>query len=138
LTPAVLIERQAEVECLARTLDGVRSSGEGAAVLVEAAAGLGKTALLAEASRLGREAALNVLRARAAEEDPPLAAVRELLGPRADVRAGAGDPLAVVHELFWQLAGVVRDVPAVIALDDAHWLDPGGSSSSCSASTSWR
>ena len=61
-----LLERDAETAALADLLAGA-AAGHGGAVLVEAAPGLGKSALLAHTAHLARGAGLDVIRARGHE-----------------------------------------------------------------------
>jgi DNA-binding CsgD family transcriptional regulator len=118
--------------------------------VVEAAAGLGKTRLLAEARSAGASAGLTLLSARATEleQDFPFALVRQLFGsrlaalPREDreqvlegassARAALGldrqgsrepDSFAVLHGLYWVTAAMAEQGPLLIEIDDAHWAD---------------
>ena len=122
-------------------------------MLVEAAPGLGKSALLAHTAHLAREAGLDVIRARGHELERefgwgvarsllerPVAALtapdREdlLTGPAAPARAvvdpehaapGAADAtgFAVLHALHWVVLRVAERAPTVVLVDDAHWAD---------------
>ena len=77
-------------------------------------AGIGKTALLAEARAL---ATVPVYSATGSELERsfPFGAVQQLLG------AVLGEPTqAVLHELYWLVAD---RCPAVLLVDDAHWVD---------------
>jgi len=85
-----LFEREAELESLAGVVKAA-SEGGGGFACVEGPSGIGKTALLAAASRLGRERGMQVLGARGGELE------REL-------------PFGVVRQLF---------EPVVVGLDDA-------------------
>lgn len=138
-----LVERERELEALANAIAGVRA-GQGAALLVSAPPGLGKTALIGAACRAARQTQLNVLRATAGPGDPSYAVVRELFasvmadpgdellsgaaGPAAAIldpeRGPAADAFAVVHALYWVLARLAERAPVVVAIDDAHWADP--------------
>ena len=147
-----LLERDAETAALADLLAGA-AAGHGGAVLVEAAPGLGKSALLARTAHLAREAGLDVIRARGHELERefgwgvarsllerPVAALtapdREdlLTGPAAPARAvvdpghaapGAADAtgFAVLHALHWVVLRVAERAPTVVLVDDAHWAD---------------
>lgn len=146
----VLHEREAELAQLGRAVERV-VDGRGGVVLVEGSAGIGKTRLLDEASRMA-EGRARVLRARGGEQerDIPLLVTRELFAPYvggtpADeldrVFAGAAalaGPLlgrgtadaatadagfALVHGLYWLVANLADDEPLVLVVDDVHWVD---------------
>jgi AAA ATPase domain len=144
----MLLERDAELAAIGDRLD------EGGLVVVEGAAGIGKTTLLAAAAELAAARGTRVLAARAAplEQAYGFGVVRQLFEP---VRAGcddaewqrltadaaglalrALDPAAAVaapgddvthatlHGLFWLAANLAAQGPLVVAVDDAHWADP--------------
>ena len=123
-------------------------------MVVEGAAGIGKTSLLAAAAERAAARGTRVLAARAAplEQAYGFGVVRQLFEP---VRAGcdaaewqrltadaaglalrALDPAAAVaapgddvthatlHGLFWLAANLAAQGPLVLAVDDAHWADP--------------
>ncbi|WP_026912546.1 ATP-binding protein [Patulibacter minatonensis] len=75
-----LLERRPELRAIESAVERV-ASGSGAVVLVEAAAGLGKTRLVGAASELAEAAGLRVLAARGAEVERDFAfgVVRQLL-----------------------------------------------------------
>jgi Rad3-related DNA helicase len=81
-TEAILLERERE---LAELMDAVAAAqrGRGRIVLVEAAAGLGKTSLLMVAAQAARAAGFTLMRARATELERDFAygCVRQLLEP---------------------------------------------------------
>ena len=79
---ATLLEREREFEALDDALTEARL-GRGQIVVVEAAAGLGKTSLLKAASRAADEVGFTCLRARASEleRDSAYGCVRQLLEP---------------------------------------------------------
>lgn len=85
-----LVDRDVERGVLTAALDRA-GTGTGIAVLIEAAAGLGKSRLLAEAVRLARERHVLVLRARAtqSEQDFPFGLARHLFEPHLADRAPA-------------------------------------------------
>jgi len=147
-----LLERDAETAALADLLAGA-AAGHGGAVLVEAAPGLGKSALLAHTAQLAREAGLDVIRARGHELERefgwgvarsllerPVAGLTApdradlLTGPAAPARAvvdpghaapGAADAtgFAMLHALHWVVLRVAERAPTVVLVDDAHWAD---------------
>ncbi|MFI5529230.1 ATP-binding protein [Kitasatospora sp. NPDC051853] len=154
---AALYEREAEsgaaaeaVRALAGPADG--EDGTGGLLLYVGAAGLGKTALLAEVRRLAKRAGCTVLLARGGEQrrHEPFHVVRQLLQP---VLAGLGeegqrqvtgpwhdivgpvvglvpparelDPQGVRDGLDFVLVRLARLLePLVVVVDDLHWADP--------------
>lgn len=85
-----LLERDDELEEIGGLLDAARN-GRGAPMLVEAAAGLGKSSLLAAAGDLAADRGLDVLRARAPETggDLPFGICLELFEERLAAATGA-------------------------------------------------
>jgi DNA-binding CsgD family transcriptional regulator len=146
-----LLEREAELERIVRA--AARSvEGEPALVVVEGAAGLGKTALLLEARRRLRQAPTTVLAGRPGEQEvsfaygvlrqllgPLLAAVspeeRETVvsGPAARALAALGDgesqtpsfdvSFGILDALYWLTANLSVRGPLALFVDDAHWAD---------------
>jgi DNA-binding CsgD family transcriptional regulator len=145
---AQLLERDAEIEALERAA-GRLARGHGGVVVVEAAAGLGKTALvdvIAETANedgclvrraapgpLEREFALGVIRTlleaplRATDgggrdeliDGPAAAAGALLLGAGI---ADAGTP-ALAHSVMWLCARLAAQQSLALLLDDAQWAD---------------
>ena len=74
-----LLEREHELAVVAGLVDAARA-GEGAALVIEGPAGIGKTRLLASTCRSAAERQLTVLRARGGEleQHTPYGLVREL------------------------------------------------------------
>ncbi|WP_028063390.1 AAA family ATPase [Solirubrobacter soli] len=114
-----LLEREDELARLAAALAGARE-GRGSVVVVEGAAGLGKTALLREARAAA--SGMTVLSASGSELEHEFAfgVVRQLLGRVDDLLSG-GDRFAVLHALYWLVAE--RDGPVLVCVDDAQWAD---------------
>src|ERR671922_2757139 len=85
-----LLERGGELGVIRAAAKAV-AAGEGRAVVVEGAAGFGKTALVAAARAQAREAGLRPLGARGSELERAFAfgVVRQLLEPAVDSRDGA-------------------------------------------------
>ncbi|MET8473485.1 AAA family ATPase [Streptomyces sp. NPDC006422] len=159
-----LFERDGElaaVDVVLNELTGLPRSGaeppdrpHGALLAVAAAAGLGKTSLLAEVRRKAAAKGCTVLYARGGEQEQGVAfhVARQLLQPRlagasaADLRATLGswyaivgpalglcaptegappDPQGLRDGLDWVLTHLaVQQAPMVLVLDDAHWADP--------------
>ncbi len=142
-----LLEREHELAAVEDLLER-----QGAVLIVQGGAGIGKTALLDAACRraagLGRE----IVRARGSELEAPFAfgVVRQLFerrlagaavsergalltGPAAaarplllgepDERSASDTSFAVLHGLYWLVANLADLRPLVIAVDDAHWAD---------------
>ena len=147
-----LFEREAEQGAITDLLGTVRY-GEGGTLAVEAPAGQGKTALLTFAAELATAHGMRVLTARGGELERafPYGVVRQLFerllasatpAERARWLAGAaafatpavegadrldGAPRAeasVLHGLYWLAANLAAERPVLLAIDDAHWIDP--------------
>jgi DNA-binding CsgD family transcriptional regulator len=141
-----LLERDRERAAISALL------GRGGVLLVEGAAGIGKTALLDEACRGARDAGREVVRARGSELERGFAfgVVRQLLerriaecgaGERAVLLAGAAGAaravlapgpgpasapdgsFAVLHGLSWVALNLAARRPVLVAVDDAHAAD---------------
>jgi len=147
VSAGALLERAAEFDAIASAIKAVQA-GSGSALLVEGAAGLGKTRLLRHACEQGVVAGMTVLTARAAEFEDGFVwgVVRQLF--EAEVRTDrwhwvAGDAVAltvpvltrgtrmetedtfaVLHGLYWLTADIAERAPLLLAIDDLHWADP--------------
>ncbi len=148
---ASLLERERELGVLEDARVRLHE-GQGSALLIEGAAGIGKTRLLAAATAPaeGTSALVRTARAGELEREVPFGVARQLLEPlieRADdsersrlLSGSAGlsliafgrdqespatevDPFAPVHGLYWLLANLCDSRPVVLAIDDAHWAD---------------
>ncbi len=145
-----LLEREHELEALAQRLRAA-AAGAGAAVLVEADAGIGKTALLGAARQQATEADMSVLSARAGELEREFAwgVVRQLFdgtvaraapAVRAELLQGAASlarpalgieaslgpvdvSYAALHGLYWLTVNVAERRPMLLVVDDLHWAD---------------
>ena len=146
-----LLEREAELE---RIADAVTRAveGEPALVVVEGAAGLGKTTLLSEARRRLDRGHTTVLVGRPGEQEGVFAygVLRQLLepllaalipeerhalfsGPAAGALAALEEPegeappfdvsFGVLDALYWLLAELSAREPVALFIDDAHWAD---------------
>ncbi|MGH3550004.1 MAG: AAA family ATPase [Pseudonocardiaceae bacterium] len=143
-----LLERGGElagIEAAVATL----GSGHGGVLLIQGAAGIGKSALLCVLCELAAGQGAQTLSARASEleRDFGFGVVRQLLearvvraggSERAELLAGAarlagpvlgldgagvGDSFAALHRLYWLVANLAVDAPVVLAVDDLHWAD---------------
>ena len=142
----LLLDRGAELGAIAAAVESA-CSGAGSVLLVEGAAGIGKTSLLGYACDRAAKAGMTVLAARGAEFEDGYAwgVVRQLFEAR--IRAGAGpglagdavtlaglalaggpgrgeeDSFAVLHGLYWLAADLAQHAPLLLAVDDLHWAD---------------
>jgi DNA-binding CsgD family transcriptional regulator len=148
-SPPPLIERTAELTALGDAIARVES-GRGAVVVLEAAAGLGKTALLEHGGRLATGAGFELRRAAPGplERDFPYGVVRALLegplrlasarertrlldgaaGDAVRLLLGGGAPgdvstTVVAHSMFWLCSALAGARPLALAIDDAQWAD---------------
>ena len=147
----LLLDRSDEIAALEAALNRA-ASGSGALMLLEGAAGTGKSALLARARELAQDAGLEVLTACGGEleRDYPFGVIRQLYermlaraghSERSRLLAGAAEPaawalglgggrsasqaagFAVMHALYWLTVSAATTAPAVLIVDDAHWAD---------------
>jgi DNA-binding CsgD family transcriptional regulator len=146
---APLIERAVEIE----VLDGVVRSlaeGDGGVVVIDAPAGLGKTALLEHAALAAADAGCLVRRAAPGplERHFPFGVVRALLeaplreaseDERAQLLDGAAAPagtllldgtvpsgdstMLVAHGVLWLCSAFAEQRPLALVVDDAQWAD---------------
>jgi DNA-binding CsgD family transcriptional regulator len=140
-----LLDREAELGLISAAVASA-CAGAGSAVLVEGAAGIGKTSLLAQACERAARAGMTVLSARSAEFESGYAwgVARQLFAPATRVAglAAAGDAailaapaitpgtrpaeedsFSVLHGLYWLTAGIAQQGPLLLAVDDLHWAD---------------
>jgi DNA-binding CsgD family transcriptional regulator len=145
--PAGIVDREHELAAVRAFLDGLRDGPRG--MLVEGAAGIGKTALWRQALEEAQARGCLVLRcvAEQAEARLPFVGLGDLVGDMADellpalplpqrealevalVRRvnGSGrapDPKAVGVGFHSLLLRAARNRPVVVAVDDVQWLDP--------------
>lgn len=146
------LERDDEIAALREAVAAARAS-EGRIVLLEGAAGLGKTHLLTVVAREAQEQGMVVLRARGGELERqyPFGVALQLFEPylsnaspreRRRVLAGAaahaepaltggvrqhdtsGPPeFPLLHGLHWVAANIAERQPLMLAVDDAHAAD---------------
>ncbi|MDO8213739.1 AAA family ATPase [Conexibacter sp. CPCC 206217] len=146
------LERELEIGAL-RDAIAAASASEGRILLLEGAAGLGKTHLLTLATRHAQERGMVVLRARGGELERqyPFGVALQLFEPylssaspreRRRVLAGAAahaepalsgrvriqDPTGppefpLLHGLHWVAANIAEQRPLLLAVDDAHAAD---------------
>ena len=146
-----LLEREAELEQIGGAL-GAAAGGAGGVVVIEGAAGIGKSSLMDETAALAEAGGMVVLRARGGimEKEFALGVVIQLLAPSVEPlaarereqlfagaaglarplfedvpdRAAADDRLfARFHGLHWLCARLAEAMPLALLVDDAHWAD---------------
>ena len=144
-----MLEREADLEEL-RGAIAIVDGGGGRLVIIEGAAGAGKSRLLAAAVELASAKGLRVLQASGSEleRDFSFGTVRQLLEPpvvaaspavRQRLLAGAAAPaswvlapagdeqpdaqLVTLHALYWLAANLAEQAPLLIAVEDLHWVD---------------
>ncbi|TWP51738.1 AAA family ATPase [Lentzea tibetensis] len=142
-----LIERESEIRTLKRSLARLQA-GQGGLVVLDAGAGLGKTALLRHARELAVNEGCTVLSARGAEleQEFTFGVVRQLFEPalpRDDATwekvltgaalttaglftAGAdvtGSLYPLLNGLYWLLVNLADSASLVLLVDDAQWGD---------------
>jgi DNA-binding CsgD family transcriptional regulator/DNA-binding Lrp family transcriptional regulator len=128
--------RDPELSVLGDLLDRVRS-GSGAVLLVEGAAGMGKSRLIGEAVRMAQRLSLPVGLGAAepsefvAELAPLLRALFDGPEPLLD-RATLASLHAAPEQRYWRLQDLqslleraAMDSPLLIVLDDVQWVDSG-------------
>lgn len=144
--PAQLVERDAALAAVRHALAQARN-GDGSGVLLQGAAGLGKTAILDRAAALATERGLRVLRAHGAESerDFPFGVVLQLFeqavaGRQEELLTGsaalarpvfdgtalagaAGPAFSAVHGLYWLTVALAQEHPLVLCVDDLHVVD---------------
>ncbi len=137
-----LLEREGELAALRDVL-----SRHGSVAVLEAPAGVGKTALMDAARAIAEDSGLLVLTARGAELEQAFAfgVVRQLFEHGASTEAFTGaarfaapligvelegvpaappeDPFAARHALYWLTANLAAERPLALFVDDAHWAD---------------
>jgi DNA-binding CsgD family transcriptional regulator len=149
VTAAVLLERERELDTLREGLDRA-CAGEGTLLLVEGAAGVGKTALARAARTMAERERMMALEARGSELEQPFAfgVVRQLLEPvvsrdpgHADLFASGAGPAArlfepgerrplsadvgfeALHSLYWLVVNIADQAPVLVLVDDCQWAD---------------
>lgn len=139
-----IAERDGELAAVGRLLASM-SAGVGHPLLVEGAAGIGKSTVLGHAVVRARAQGMTVLRAAASEFEQSLAhgVLRQLLEPavrtRGDLLHGAAEPVgwivqdaaptaedptfALLNAVYWFVSALAEDGPLLLAVDDLHWTD---------------
>jgi DNA-binding CsgD family transcriptional regulator len=128
--------RDAELALIQTELERL-SDGAEAVVVVEGAAGMGKSRLLAEAAAIARSLGIRVGRS-AADPSETMVELAALLAALFDGTEPLLDPgaLATLHaqpeQRFWLLRDLQQlleraalESPLLISIDDSHWADAG-------------
>jgi DNA-binding CsgD family transcriptional regulator len=146
-----LLERDRETDALAEVIDRA-TAGTGGAVVIEGAAGVGKTELLERARVLGQGRGTAVLTGQGAELERhiPYGLTRQLFEPVVrsssveelddllgevagvvrnvvrDVRQPeVRDPRqGIFYGFYWLLSRLAEQAPQVLLVDDLQWADP--------------
>jgi ATP/maltotriose-dependent transcriptional regulator MalT len=146
-----LVERTAQVTELRSAVAALASRPAGRFLVIEGAAGIGKSRLMAETRGFAAEANLQVLSARGTEleREHAYGLVRQLFEPavrsangqaQASLLSGAAAAAAtvvgqlasdrdtpgehsVMHGLFWLTTNLCQRGPTVCLADDLHWAD---------------
>jgi predicted ATP-dependent serine protease len=144
-TPELLLERHRELELI--ELAAARAAdADGSMVLIEGAAGVGKTRLLREAAARGETSGFRVLSATGGEVEHELGwgIVRQLFGSTVEsgehqwsgaarlslpIFSAARLPTdaslgAVLHGLHWMATQLAEEGPLLVIVDDVQWADP--------------
>jgi DNA-binding CsgD family transcriptional regulator len=148
-TVGALLERERELGVLREGFERARD-GEGALILIEGPAGVGKTELTREAREVAEQAGIKPLAARGSELEQPFAfgVVRQLLeavitdaSPEADPFAGGAGPAArlfeaddrhspgadagfeALHSLYWLVVNLADRGALLVLVDDCQWVD---------------
>jgi DNA-binding CsgD family transcriptional regulator len=141
--PAPIIGRDAALARLRGLVDPVPRASQ--VLVVTGEAGMGKTALLADAAEQGRSAGMQVLPVTGRESESKLAfaGLHQLLRPVLPAAAGlpgrqaqallgalglaadpvAADPLLTGMAVLTLLSDLSEHSPVLVVADDAHWLD---------------
>ena len=142
-----LLERGAELARIEQAIASL-SRGHGRVLIIQGAAGIGKSSLLRTACEQATAQGVQTLTARASEleRDFGFGVVRQLLethlvgcseSQRAELLAGAarlagpvlglggvvGDSFAALHGLYWLVANLTNSGPVLLAIDDLQWAD---------------
>jgi DNA-binding CsgD family transcriptional regulator len=142
-----LLERDGELTRIEQAVADLRR-GRGGVLVIQGAAGIGKSALLtvvcehaaghgmvsltARANELEGEFGFGVVRqllerhvmgADAEQRAGLLAGAARLAAPVLGLGGSVDDPFAALHGLYWLLANLSLGGPVVVAVDDLQWAD---------------
>jgi DNA-binding CsgD family transcriptional regulator len=148
--PTELLERDRELSAIERSLSAA-VDGSGGVVLIEGAAGSGKSALIGAARERAASVGLRVHGATSSELEREFAfgCIRQLFestlraaspSQRRDLLAGAAAPaerilapeamadrtverFAALNAIYWLVANLAVTSPLLLVVDDLHWAD---------------
>ena len=140
----MLLDRDSELGSIEDALRSART-GEGAGLLIEGPAGIGKSALLEAAAAIASGSGMTVASAAGSEaHEVGFGVARMLLAPvlaesdrdpfggaagvarplfAAEGEAVGGDSFSIVHALYWLCASLSERRPLVLLVDDVQWAD---------------
>jgi DNA-binding CsgD family transcriptional regulator len=133
MPPATLRGRDGEAALIGEVLGAARD-GAGAVLLVEGAAGLGKTRLLDEAMRIARRLGIAAGRggARPGQAVIPMGPLLSALFDGTEPLLRRADLATVPEQRYWLLQELqellerrAAGAPVLVVLDDLQWADPG-------------
>jgi DNA-binding CsgD family transcriptional regulator len=142
-----LLERGEELAGIEQSLAAL-GRGRGSVLIIQGAAGIGKSSLLravrehasaqqvqtlaARASELERDFGFGIvrqlletrlLRAGEAEKAELLTGAAALASPVLGLAGSGGDSFAALHGLYWLVANLAANGPLVLVVDDLQWAD---------------
>jgi DNA-binding CsgD family transcriptional regulator len=140
-TVEMLVGREPELRTIHELVDGVAEQGR--ALVLRGEPGIGKSALLAEASRYATSAGFSVLAATGAQSEArlPFAGLHQLLRPVLDdadklplpqrdalhsafgIEAKPADAFLIALGALELLSERAAQSPVLVVVEDAHWVD---------------
>lgn len=142
-----LLEREGELAHIEQVTAAL-GRGRGGVLVIQGAAGIGKSSLLravceratghgsqtltARASELERDFGFGVVRqllevrivrSGEAQRAELLTGAARLAGPVLGLGGGSGDAFAALHGLYWLVVNVATVTPVVLAVDNLQWVD---------------
>jgi predicted ATPase len=128
LAGTMLLERGEELARIQQSITAV-GRGDGGVLVLQGAAGIGKSVLLGALCEHATAEGMQTLTARASELEHEFGfgMARQLLERRVvpvlGLGGAVGDSFAASHSLYWLLANLALSGPVVVAIDDLQWAD---------------